>query len=98
MFKDIPSDEEVNKFYKSYTWVKVRKKVMLRDNNECQRCKEQGMFSIGQCVHHKKELKKHPELALDINNLTVLCNKCHNIVHEKGAPKNKRKCLTEERW
>ncbi|MPQ45123.1 HNH endonuclease, partial [Clostridium tarantellae] len=39
MFKDIPSDEEVNKFYKSYTWVKVRKKVMLRDNNECQRCK-----------------------------------------------------------
>lgn len=99
MFKGIPTDEEVNRFYKSYPWIKLRKQVILRDNNECQRCKEHGKFSIGQCVHHKKELRKHPELALDIDNLITLCNTCHNSIHDRNEKRVKRrKFSNEERW
>lgn len=37
------------------------------------------------CVHHIKELKDHPELALDDDNLISLCHKCHDRVHGRDA-------------
>lgn len=97
-FKRYILDEESNKFYKTYKWVKKRKEALLRDNNECQECKKNGRYHKAECVHHIKELKKYPELALDINNLTSLCNRCHNLIHEKHLSKAKPKFINEEKW
>lgn len=58
-------------------------------------------------VHHVNEVKTHPHLALSKyyfddrgnkqRNLIVLCDNCHEIVHERCAKKQKE-VLTEERW
>ena len=51
-------------------------------------------------VHHIQELKEHPELGLDDDNLVSLCTQCHNLRHGR-APKRfarKKKLPSEERW
>lgn len=98
-FKRYINDPETNKFYKTYKWQQKRKEILNRDNYECQVCKSKGRFHIGECVHHKKELKLYPELAMDNDNLITLCNRCHNLIHEKHLNRKKEKrIISEERW
>ena len=87
----------------------------MRDHYECQDCRkrlqkaaEKGQQlsgrdrKIGRAeeVHHIKELKEHPELALDDDNLVSLCTQCHNMRHERNPHKfvRRKKRLTEEKW
>lgn len=59
-------------------------------------------------VHHEQYVRKHPELALSKyyydklgnkhRNLIVLCNECHEIIHERCCIGSKTKPLNEERW
>lgn len=87
------------KFYQSPEWRRKRAEIIRRDHNECQRCRQQGKFSKGQCVHHIKHLKDYPLLALTNNNLITLCNDCHNAVHpEKNKNPQKKGFVNEERW
>lgn len=89
-----------SKFYKSRRWKALRLQALERDNNECQQCKERGYFHVAECVHHIKEVKEVPQLALTLSNLKSLCNKCHNITHGKCGSKKiiEKKFINEERW
>ena len=51
-------------------------------------------------VHHIKELREYPELALDDDNLVSLCAKCHNMRHGRIIKRfaKRKKRLTEEKW
>lgn len=90
---------DVKKFYKSVEWIKKRKQILKRDNYECQKCKSFGKYHKAECVHHKKHLRKAPELALTDSNLISLCNVCHNEEHpEKLNNKAKKRFINEERW
>ena len=55
----------------------MRDYVLRRDGYECLFCKEQGKVTTAYDsvleVDHIKELDKHPELALDVDNLRTLC-------------------------
>ncbi|WP_243176071.1 HNH endonuclease [Clostridium cadaveris] len=62
----------IKAFYNCALWLKKRADALERDNYECQKCKARGGFSPANCVHHKKHLKKYPELALDLENLVSL--------------------------
>lgn len=88
-------------FYSWTIWRKLRKEVIYRDNNECKVCGVPGQ-KARLYVHHKKELKEFPNLALDINNLITLCGDCHNKIHEKDQQlrrhNKKNKFINEERW
>ena len=84
-------------FYMSYAWRKKRLEILDRDNNECQRCKEEGKFSPADTVHHIKELKDYPELGLTDSNLICLCHNCHNEIHGRFEGK-KPKIDIPERW
>ena len=47
-----------------------------------------------------QELKEHPELGLEDDNLISLCKSCHNVRHgrtPKRCPR-KKKPVSEERW
>ena len=90
----------IKQFYKSSAWLKKRQAIFMRDNNECQRCKELGKFSRAECVHHIKHLDKYPDLALVDENLVSLCNSCHNSwAHpEKLLKPEKNKFTNKERW
>lgn len=96
-------------FYTSWAWRKKRKQILERDNNECQICKQNGKVTVGTkddplVVHHIKELKEHPELALTDKNLLSVCNNCHeNVCHpdrlgEYKEKKNKIGIEIPERW
>ncbi|WP_407938551.1 HNH endonuclease [Niallia nealsonii] len=92
-------EDKLIKFYKSRAWKDLREVALRRDNYECQNCKGRGRYHRAQCVHHIKEVKPHPELALTLDNLMSLCNACHNQVHDRVAAKRGQpKFVNEERW
>ena len=78
----------VDKFYKSRLWTNCRKKALERDHYECQ------------TVHHIKEIRDYPHLALELDNLMSLCRACHERIHDRELIKRetKRKFINEERW
>lgn len=92
-------DGKLIKFYKCRAWLDLRAEALERDNYECQLCKKAGRYRRAQCVHHIKEVKLFPSLALTLNNLMSLCNACHNQVHDRVAIKRTQpKFVNEERW
>ena len=91
----------VKLFYKRKEWRRKRKQILRRDNYDCQRCKREGEQAQATCVHHKKHLDKHPELALIDSNLESLCDICHNIEHPEKLKRveiDRKEYITPERW
>ena len=50
--------------------------------------------------HHIVELKEHPELGLEEDNLISLCVPCHNLRHGRAPRrfKRKKKLVSKELW
>ena len=68
-------------FLWSPDWRRLRYKALKLSNGRCQLCGSSPKDGIILNVDHIKPRRKHPELALDIDNLQVLCNVCN---HGKG--------------
>ena len=68
-------------FLASYEWRRVRMQVLKRDGAKCACCGATPADDKVMNVDHIKPRKHHPELALDLNNLQVLCDVCN---HGKG--------------
>lgn len=73
----VASDE----FLMSYEWRKIRMLAIKKNGNRCQCCGASPKDGIKINVDHIKPRKLYPSLALDINNLQILCNVCN---HGKG--------------
>lgn len=71
--------------YSSQEWVHLVKAVWRRDNATCQRCKKYAITKGGNRfhIHHKLGFSEYPDSRLDIDNLVLLCQKCHRWVHSK---------------
>jgi len=63
-------------FYMSDEWKSACSEVYKRDNALCQRCGASGKPH----VHHIESFS-NKEKRSDINNLVLLCVKCHRFVH-----------------
>lgn len=109
------TDKEIKHFYNSSQWKLKRAQILDRDFHECQDCRERlreamktGKTLHGEDrkirtakeVHHIKELKDYPDLALEDSNLISLCTQCHNIQHGRNPYKfvKKKKKVSEEKW
>ena len=109
------TDKEAKQFYDSAVWKRKRLDILKRDRFECQDCRAKLEAAVkegrwlsekdkkiarAQQVHHIQELREHPELALDDDNLVSLCIPCHNLRHGRAPKKFKRKkkLASEERW
>lgn len=109
------NDKEVKHFYNSKEWKHKRLDIMRRDLFECQDCRKRlkdaqinGIRLHGDEkeirraveVHHIKELKEHPECALEDDNLISLCTQCHNLRHGRNPKRfvRKKKLVSEEKW
>ena len=68
-------------FLESYEWRKTRMQVLKRDGARCGCCGATPADGVRMHVDHIKPRKLYPELALDLNNLQVLCEVCN---HGKG--------------
>lgn len=91
-------NNNIKAFYNSSLWLCKRTEALNRDNNECQKCKTKGLFTPADCVHHKKHVRKYPHLALELDNLTSLCNSCHDEEHPEKLKKSFKPQLNIERW
>lgn len=63
-------------FYKSKEWRELRYQALKLHGNQCLCCGNRPPFTILH-VDHIKPRSKYPHLALDINNLQVLCKECN---------------------
>ena len=111
--KDVVSmtEKEIKHFYNSSDWKRKRVEILKRDNWECQDCVSrvksnenlrgyERVINRANEVHHVKELREYPNLALEDDNLISLCTVCHNKRHGRetyrfNAPKER---LTKEMW
>ena len=69
------------KFYNSKQWLNCRNSYKLSKFGLCERCKSPNASD----VHHKIKLNEfninNPDIALNQNNLSLLCKDCHNQEH-----------------
>ena len=96
--------DELWKFYKSKEFRKLKEEVLREQHHECQACKEKGILTKADTVHHIQYVRNHPELALsktytymgrEHRNLIAICRSCHNKVHkEKGYIRKTIKVVT----
>jgi len=70
-------------FHKTSKWKSKRERILRRDEYQCQECKRYGKTTEAVMVHHIVPVEERAELALEGDNLTSLCNKCHNEMHDR---------------
>ena len=68
-------------FLETYAWRKLRMQILLRYGSRCMCCGATPQSGAVMNVDHIKPRLTHPELALDSENLQVLCGECN---HGKG--------------
>jgi len=74
---DVTSDA----FLSTFQWRKVRMEALKKYGPRCMCCGATPATGAVMNVDHIKPRKKWPSLALDVNNLQVLCHECN---HGKG--------------
>ena len=86
--------KEVEAFYTTWMWRRCRKAYAESKGNLCERCLERGIIEAGSKdrpleVHHKIPLTaenyKDPKVALNWENLELLCKTCHDAEKERKA-------------
>ena len=75
--EDVTSDA----FLLTFEWRKLRMQALKKYGPRCMCCGATPATGAVMNVDHIKPRKKHPDLALDINNLQILCHDCN---HGKG--------------
>ena len=82
----------VESFYVSWIWRRCRKAFAESRGNICERCRKNGIIEPGSRdrpleVHHKIPLTadnvKDPNVALNWENLELLCKSCHDSERER---------------
>jgi len=76
--------EEYTVYLNSAAWKLLRRKALDHADDRCQTCNTNKSLQ----VHHRVYPK---ELGTEkLNDLTVLCNKCHYLFHNHAPLKNKQ--------
>lgn len=77
------------KFYSSKAWQSCRNEYAKRRGYLCEDCLRRGIYKPGEIVHHVIELDpiniERPEVALNFDNLELLCRDCHARRHEQSG-------------
>lgn len=92
--KELIRENDVHRFYASGMWRRKQAQILKEKHWECERCKKKGKVKRADTVHHIKYLRDRPDLALEDENLEVLCKECHYDEHHK----KKGGFVNEERW
>ena len=74
-------------FYMSWPWIKCSRAFRKEKGGLCERCLAKGLIVPGREVHHKIKLTPEnindPAIALNWDNLELLCKDCHLMEHER---------------
>jgi len=86
--KNLIKTNELFKFYRSTAWINLREEVLKEQHNECQLCKDKGLYAKATTVHHINYVRHTPRIALSKQddqgkpNLIAVCATCHNEIHK----------------
>lgn len=88
-------------FYNSKAWKDCRNEYAKRRAHLCENCLKKGIYRPGEIVHHMIEIDpvtiEHPEIALNFDNLELLCRDCHAARHGGGwSEANKKRRAAKE--
>lgn len=79
--------KSTNWFYKTEAWKQCRDAYWKHAGGLCERCYAKGFIKAGEIVHHKQyltpETAHDPSIALNWDNLELLCRECHGVEHAK---------------
>jgi 5-methylcytosine-specific restriction endonuclease McrA len=75
------ADVKTDDFLRTYEWRRVRMVALKKYGAKCQCCGATPATGAVMNVDHIKPRKLFPQLALDVDNLQVLCDECN---HGKG--------------
>lgn len=87
---------ELQRFYGSKRWQDLRKVLIIDRHGICERCGKDFSADTSQLVaHHKEHLTdetlKDPAVAVNPDNVEIVCAKCHAHYHAyKGCTKRKQ--------
>jgi hypothetical protein len=70
-------------FYQHGPWMKLRRQVRIANNFTCSTCGKQ-VFGRELHAHHRKPVANARSLALEPQNIRLLCRLCHNAEHGRG--------------
>lgn len=71
------------KLYNSKAWLMLKERVLAKQHYLCQDCLDRGITNTNNLeVHHIIPVKDDYSLALDEDNLRVLCRSCHKKTHD----------------
>jgi len=76
-FKPTTRRSAYDGFYESREWKELRYRVLERHGTNCQCCGAGRKTGAVVHVDHIKPRSKYPELALEFDNLQVLCEACN---------------------
>lgn len=81
--------ERYQEFYNSKEWKMLRNYKFGLANGLCEKCKEKNIVRAGKQVHHIIPIEEDWSKRLELDNLILLCNDCHNEEHERISPLQK---------
>lgn len=64
-------------FYRTRQWSRLREQVLERDHFLCAYCQVQGVITPAKTVDHIVPIEYDQTLKADVDNLAVICGKCH---------------------
>lgn len=80
-------------FYSSKQWQDCRNEYARQRHYLCENCLRRGIYKPGVIVHHKIHLDpvniNDPSIALNPDNLELLCRECHAAEHGKTVKRYK---------
>lgn len=92
-----PTEEEVQKFYRSKEWLSVRKMALVRDHYLDQEEFREGRLVKGNVVHHLIPLREDWSKRLDLDNLETISAANHNREHKEKGHNHPQSYLITER-
>lgn len=80
---------ERDQFYRSKAWRRVRGIALHRKGARCEHCGKTAAETERIDVDHVLPRSEHPQLALWVSNLQVLCQECHEAKTYRDALRRK---------
>lgn len=81
--------EYAERLYKSKRWQRTAKAYAKSQQNLCELCRQQGLITPGEIVHHKVAITPEniddPSVALSWENLQLVCRKHHAEIHDRSG-------------
>lgn len=79
-----PDQRERKRFYDSARWRRFRR-MILAERPLCEECCRYRLVIPGVHLHHVRSIENAPDLALEPDNVLVVCRTCHNRLEPRAG-------------